>query len=248
MFFDSKYIYFSDSKPNNKTNTLCFIDKNIFKENLKVKQDMYRSFLAHPNPLLSSIQLSSNTDLEIYGIYDNYIQNFVSIEDKKYISFIINGKVYTADVLDLKVLYEIQILKVIGSNLVIIKNNKTLLVDKNFKDIKTFEYDLIDIIEFENNYIVHKADETIVLMDQNFKEIDVIEPNSNFKKIYYINKRNILISYRDDLNTLIYNFLTKKTEEFDQSFIKRAIMLDENILMVKKFEKNDPRDLLKLIY
>ncbi|AUM62923.1 hypothetical protein [Spiroplasma monobiae] len=247
IFEDYENIYFSDSKPNSHINTLCYLSRNLFEENLKNKQDIDRMFLAHPNPTLSSLEMVSNTDLQIYGVYENYIQNFVNTGKKQYISFIINNKVFTSEVNDLKHLMELQIITKFSDKLVIKKENKSYFTDFDLKIISEINYDLVDIIEFENNYIIQDKEEKVILIDKNFNEQLKLTQESDFKKIYYLNKNNVLISSENNQQTLIYNFVSKTQKIFQEFFIKRAVLLNKDTLLIKKNEKNGERDLLNII-
>ncbi|QHX36935.1 hypothetical protein [Spiroplasma sp. BIUS-1] len=250
IFVDKENIYFCDSEPNGIVNTLCYIPKDQFKENLKNKKNIDRVFLAHPNPLISSMEKSSETDVDIINIFENYIQNYIVIDkNDSYISFIKDGKVFTSKLKNTNDLKEFQIIrKLKDSNLIIKKNNELFLTDNQLNEIKKINLDIVDLIEFKNNYVIQKSNEEVVLLNSNFEFLKIIDKEPGFKKIFYLNNKNILISYREKMETYMYNFEVDKKVFFDSSFIKRATMLEENILLVKKMQKNYKRDLLNLLY
>ncbi|AGR42405.1 hypothetical protein SDIMI_v3c07010 [Spiroplasma diminutum CUAS-1] len=248
IFLDKKNIYFTDSDLNNTNNNLCSISKTNFKENLNNKADLDRCFLAHPNPIISTFEMITKTDVSILHSCKYYIQNFVVVEDIKYISYIIENKVFTKKFLSDDELIELQIITVIENNLIIKIKEEFYLTDKNFKIIKKIDYKLVDVIKIKDNYVIQKENEEIILVDLDFKFEKIIDSDKGFKKIYYLNKTNILISYLKNEVTKIYNVFTEKSEIFQKSFLKRAILLDENTLIVKKNTKNIKSDMLNLIY
>ncbi|AUB31963.1 hypothetical protein [Spiroplasma floricola] len=248
IFLDDENIYFVDSIPNGNINTLCWISKKIFLENIKIKQDLERTFIAHPNPHFSSMDMISNTDIKVYGIYEHYIQNFVVINNTKYISFIINGKVFTTNLNNIENLEEFQIIKKINEGLIIKRDNKILLVDENIKLIKEIKIDLVDIIQFQNNFVIQKSNEEIVLTDLSFKIISVLDNEQDFKRIHYLNKNNVLISFKKKEESVLINILNNKKETFDKSFINRAVLLNNTFFLTKKIEKSGGKDFLNIFY
>ncbi|WP_339020602.1 hypothetical protein [Spiroplasma endosymbiont of Atherix ibis] len=246
IFLDDENIYFTDSIPNGNINTLCWISKKIFLDNIKIKQDLERTFLAHPNPFFSSINMISNTDIKVLQLYEHYIQNFVVINNIKYISFIINEKVFTASLSNIEKLEEFQIIKKINEGLIIKKKKK--LTDKNIKIIKEITINLVDIIQFQNNFVIQKSDKEIILTDFNFNLIRVLDTEQDFKKIFYLNKNNVLISFKKREESILINLLNNKKKIFDKSFINRAVLLYSNFLLTKKNDKNSIKDLLHIFY
>ncbi|WP_053946505.1 hypothetical protein [Spiroplasma cantharicola] len=248
IFLDENNIYFTDSLPNKTNNFLCYISKENFNENLKNKADIQRTFLSHPSPLVSSLEDISKTDIEVLKVSKYYIQNFVSIEGIEYISFIKNNQVFTNILNSELEAKQLQIIKKIGNRLVIKKEDGIWLTDHFLKSIKKINYDIVDIIKLKTKYVIQTSKEELIVLDENFNFEKNILTKQGFKKIYYINQNNILISYKELNITNIYNIFTDKDELFDNSFINRAILLGENLLLSKKIENSTKSDLLNLIY
>ncbi len=248
IFLDKENIYFTDSLPNKSNNLLCYISKENFKENLKNKADIERFFLCHPSPLVSSFEDISKTDIKILNVFEDYIQNFINIEGIKYVSFIKENKVLTSILDSNEVSKELQIIKKIEDKLVIKKQDKIWIADKNLEPISQINYNIVDIVKLKDKYVIQNEKEELLILDHKFNIEKNILTEKGFKKIYYINQNNILISYKDLDVTVIHNIFTGKTEPFDSCFINRAVLLDDNLLLSKKIEKGVKNSLLNLIY
>ncbi|AGR41538.1 hypothetical protein [Spiroplasma taiwanense] len=239
FFISQNNLYFTDTDTSNMNNSLCKINLNVLKENLKIKGDLNRSFLAHPNPLFSNLKLSSQTEIEIIYNSNNYIQNFIVLDDISYISFVINNQVFTSIFNEVLKLEEFQIIvKFFNQNLLIKKNQKYLIVDKNLNIIKNIEIKLNNLVEFEEFYVIHNVNENIELYNKDFKFLKVLNESNSFKKICYLNKNNILISFKNENKTILKNIITEEEILFTDAFYFRILLLEKDLLMVKDSNTN----------
>ncbi|QBQ08036.1 hypothetical protein SGLAD_v1c08370 [Spiroplasma gladiatoris] len=252
VFNDKEYIYFTDAIFNTKYSSLYKISKKIVLENLKNKNDLGRYFLA--NPLIennNNAVLLSSSEIEFIKKEEYYIQNYFLFKNNEYISFIIDKKVYTKNI-NLNEPKEFQILNYNYDFLIAKKNEEVFFLDENLNIVKTFKKEIISLIAFEKNFVVLDINMNVWLTDFELNFLEKLDSSNNFKNIFYLNKNNILISYKDRKNTIVLNYKTKLSTDFVKEFLFRAFLLEENILITKSIydisDNINMSSLIKFIY
>ncbi|ASP27941.1 hypothetical protein SCORR_v1c01660 [Spiroplasma corruscae] len=231
IFVDSNYLYLTNSEPNKS----CFLGRIplvILKENLKIKSDLERYFLSNPNPMEFDAVLGANSDVEIIYNSDKYIQNFFTIDKNNYITFIDNEnniKTIGYNGYNIEKIKDFLFLNKIKDDCVFKNKNKIFLLKKD----DYINIDAVNIIYINNQYIIQDSLEKISIYDLNFNFVKYIEKSNEFKKIYFLNKKNILISFLNNNKTYMYNLDTNKKEIFCDFFINRAVLVNEELLIAK---------------
>ncbi|WP_156007018.1 hypothetical protein [Spiroplasma tabanidicola] len=253
IFVIDDFVYFTDANFNSSYSSLYKISKINLIENLKNKGDFGRKFLA--NPLIeysNDAILISQSDVEFVKKEDNYIQNFFKFREKIFISYLIDQKLYTQVFDENKERKNIQVLLNNTNGMVGKVGKEISLYDENLKKLKNYQIDILSCVEFENNFIVLKNNFEVWLCDKEFEDIECIDNTKEFKNIFYLNKNNVLISYKDSKSTIAINIKDKNKLQIIDNFLIRAVLLDDNNLLVKvMYDNNDNinmKSLLKLIY
>ncbi|AHB36694.1 hypothetical protein [Spiroplasma apis] len=251
FFYWNDHLYLVDSNFLNKKSSLYRIEKSIFLENLKNKQDIDRVFMGNPNPLLSNAIIACSSDVEIIEEYDYYIQNYLYFEGKEIVSYLIKNEVITMILGTNTKFSNFQILGTDNGTLLGKINDKVAITNPDLEILKEVNLNVDQILVYENNYIILSNGE-ITLCNKNFEVLDVLEKANEFVSIFYINKNNLLISYKESNITKIVNYKTKKSMMFLEFYIFRALIIDDNLLIAKKlFDSNNNQTLnlpLSLIF
>ncbi|AKX33835.1 hypothetical protein SLITO_v1c01690 [Spiroplasma litorale] len=232
FFVDSEYLYLTNSQFNKK-NFIGRIKLKTLYENLKIKSDIERYFLSNPNPYEYNGVQGANSDIDIFLNNQLFIQNIFLLNNVQYVTFLDDDKkIYT------KPLYEDSDNKNIIDCLFYTKFKNDYIFKKNnsiyfYNENKKFDFDFVNIIPFNNIFIVQKENENIVVYSEDLTFLYEIDNSFCFKKIFYINKKNILISYRDEGVTYIYNVESKSKIIFCNYFIINAKLINENLIIIK---------------
>lgn len=230
IFKDEDYIYFIDAKFEISYTNIYKIKKFFFLENLKDKSDIGRVFLANPLPYISQNNLASrDTDVELIEQKAGYIQNIIFHCGKKYISYLKNDNIITfINEIEHK---EIRLLQSTNKGILSIKNSNLELVDDELNTILNYDIKAINAIDFIDCIIFQKEDNTIWRLD-NLKS-ECIFSDTVFKSIFFLNKNNILISFKDENKTIAFNIREKKAINFADFYMFRSVMIDDNTLISK---------------
>ncbi|QEH62201.1 hypothetical protein SCHIN_v1c10080 [Spiroplasma chinense] len=250
FFVNNEFVYFVDSLPGEKSNLSKISIKNL-EENLKIKGDLNRTFLANPcltdnNSLLEITQ----TDLEYIGQYDEYVQNYLVLKNNEIISFVIDNKVVTKNVTK-NLETSARVLDVWENNLLCNFENQLVVMNLDFEVLKKLDINAQMAVVFESNIFV--LDENNDVWEINdFSQKTRLDLEKGFKKIFWVNKCNLLISNFENEVSKIINTHTKNQEIFYKQTINRAVMVNKDLMMCLCLDsKKTPtysKNLLKFIF
>ncbi|AHI53208.1 hypothetical protein [Spiroplasma culicicola] len=224
------------------------VNKEIFKiaieqviENLKNKADLSRYFLAYPfdftnrdqnNINLTECEFVTKLESEIINVFKYNNQLIYTIyENKQYL--LINESQ------TLKV--EAKILNVINDQIIALNQNEQVIVlNSDFQIVKTLNFKALEIIGFNDLYIVLNSDFQILKYDLNWQLVETLVDSQEPKHIFYLNQNNVLISYRNQYKSTLFNINTFKEVDFVDFYINIAVLVEQNTLLTKTFiQKND---------
>ncbi|AKU79416.1 hypothetical protein [Spiroplasma turonicum] len=237
FFLVDDYLYITNSEPYKKN---CFIAKvKVFKvlENLKIRSNINRYFLSNPNPTEFNPIEGSMSDLEIVKLNQLFVQNVYKFKESICISLVDDNKIIENKTFEGELINELQDCIYFGysnDEYIFKKNRNCFLYNKQ----KFIELDFVNIISFADSFVIQNSYEQIFLYNKKFKCIKKIDDSRDYKKIYYINERNVLISNYKENITYIYNIDTCKKNIFSNFFISRALMINKDLMIIKQ-DKND---------
>ncbi|ARU91202.1 hypothetical protein SCLARK_00508 [Spiroplasma clarkii] len=242
IFLGTDNLYLVDARFEQPDTTIYSIKTEALLENLKDQADVGRMFLANPLPYISKNGLASKmSDVEVKETVSGYVQRITFFAGQRYLSLIVDQKVVTKKECDEK-LVPVQILQVLEDKMLAIKDGMLVYLDENLQVVTDLKIPAVNAIVFDEKIVYQKADNSIWVKDSSTEQI-LCDPQE-FVSIFYLNKANVLVSYKEQNFSKLINISTKEEMHLCDFYVYRAVVVNSETLICKPlFDKNKQQNL-----